>query len=347
MGLLQFTKQGIYCERADVYIDPVRSVNKALITHGHADHARSGHKHYLCHKDSAPILKLRLGKKIQVESYGYNDLIQINGVRFSFHPAGHIVGSAQIRVEHKGEIWVVTGDYKLENDGVCIPYEPVKCHHFITECTFGLPIYQWRPQEKVFDEINRWWHQNQQLNQTSVLFGYSLGKAQRLLQNVDESIGPIFTHNTVFKVNETLIEHGISIRSTKSIDRVKDTKNLRKALIIAPQASMDVPWMRKLQPCSVAFASGWMGIRSSRRNRSAGRGFVLSDHADWEELNLAIKESEAEHVIAMHGYTDSFAKWLNENGINATTEKSMIENQQQESDGLSNHSHDTSASKSA
>ena len=197
MALLQFTNKGIYCKQADVYIDPWKKVPKALITHAHSDHARSGHKSYLCTHETLPILRLRLGRNIPASGMDYGESIMINGVKFSFHPAGHIIGSAQIRAEYKGEVWVASGDYKVEDDGISGAFEPVKCHHFITECTFGLPIYKWDKQSITFDQINNWWSDNAVEKTTSLITAYSLGKAQRVIQNVDHSIGKIFTHPAV------------------------------------------------------------------------------------------------------------------------------------------------------
>ncbi|MEM9648606.1 MAG: DNA ligase-associated DEXH box helicase, partial [Bacteroidota bacterium] len=201
--LLAFTDKGIYCAAAKVYLDPWKPVDKAIISHGHADHSRWGHQQYITHKRNVPIVKHRLGN-VSITGKDWGETFVINGVKFSLHPAGHIVGSSQIRVEYKGEIWVFTGDYKIEDDGLATPYETVKCHTFITECTFGLPAFLWTPQEEVFRDINEWWANNKANGQTSVLFGYSLGKAQRLLKHLDPSIGKIFTHGAVENMNEVI-----------------------------------------------------------------------------------------------------------------------------------------------
>ena len=203
--LLSFTDKGIYCQAADVYLDPWRPVDKAIITHGHSDHSRAGHRRYITHHRNIPIVKHRLGN-VNISGKAWGEKFTVNGVNFSLHPAGHIIGSSQIRVEHKGEIWVFSGDYKDEADGLVTPYEPVKCHTFITECTFGLPAFKWSPQNEVFDEINRWWAENKSDGLTSVLFGYSLGKAQRLLKNLNSSIGPIYTHAAIENLNEVVRE---------------------------------------------------------------------------------------------------------------------------------------------
>jgi putative mRNA 3-end processing factor len=209
MKLLEFNNRGIFCEKAGVYIDPWKPVDTAIITHGHSDHARWGCNTYICHHHTKPVLKWRLGNETRVESVDYHEKFKINGAVFSLHPAGHIIGSAQVRAEYKGEVWVVSGDYKLENDGLSEPFEPVRCNIFVTESTFGLPIYKWKPQHLVYSEILQWWEQNRRDGLVSVLNGYSLGKAQRLLNNVDGGIGPIFIHGAISNINQALIAAGI------------------------------------------------------------------------------------------------------------------------------------------
>ncbi|NNE21284.1 MAG: DNA ligase-associated DEXH box helicase, partial [Rhizobiales bacterium] len=217
MQLLEFTERGIYCRQADVYIDPWKPVGRALITHGHADHARSGHDHYLSTNSAAPVIRYRLGD-IDLQTTGFGENCTINGVAFSFHPAGHIPGSAQIRVEYAGEIWVVSGDYKVQADNLSEPFEPVRCHAFISECTFGLPVFNWRPQTEVMDEINDWWRENAAQGRVSVLGAYSLGKAQRVMMGVDNSIAPIFTHGAVENTNVVLRRQGLDLPATERVD---------------------------------------------------------------------------------------------------------------------------------
>lgn len=324
MSLLEFTDSGIYCPPGKFYIDPWKPVDKALITHAHSDHARLGNRHYLAHHDTVPVLKYRLGEGISVQGISYGERITLNGVSISFHPAGHIIGSAQIRVEYKGEVWVFSGDYKLENDGLSVPFEPVKCHTFISESTFGLPVYKWKPQHEVMNEINEWWRRNKEKGLASVLLGYSLGKAQRILQNIDPGIGPVYTHGAVENINELMRKQGVKLNlSTRVADHAR--AEFRDALIIAPPSALASPWLRRFDPYSIAIASGWMRLRGARRRRAVDRGFVLSDHADWNELNTAIKETGAERVFVTHGYTAAFARWLNENGIEAYEGKTQYE----------------------
>lgn len=317
MQLITFTDKGLYVPQADVYIDPWKPVTKALITHGHADHSRPGMKHYVASSSAVPVIKHRLGSHIDIVGLPYGELLSVNGVKFSFHPAGHIIGSAQIRVEYKGEVWVVSGDYKLENDGISEPFETVKCHTFITESTFGLPVFKWKPQELVFNEINEWWQSNIEQGKVSILSAYSLGKAQRIIQNVDTSLGKIFTHGAVENVNEVIRRQGIHLHDTTRVVQGQKHKLYEGGLVIAPPSSVNSDWTKRFKAQSTAIASGWMAMRGTRRRRSADRGFVLSDHADWDDLLTAIKETEAEKVYVTHGYTDVFSKYLNSIDISA------------------------------
>jgi putative mRNA 3-end processing factor len=315
--LLQFSASGIYCPIGDFYIDPTKRVSKAVITHAHSDHARRGMGHYLAHKDSIPIMKLRLGKKISFQAVEYGEKIEINGVSVSFHPAGHIIGSAQIRVEYKGEVWVASGDYKVEDDGLTVPFEAIKCHAFITETTFALPVFRWQPQAEVVQEINDWWAANAAIGRTSFLSAYALGKAQRLLHIVNHDIGPVYTHSSVAVVNAAFRERGIKLKTDIPITDSVSKEDLAKALVIAPGTTGNLAHLPKLGNYSLGMASGWMMLRSMRKGRGADRAFILSDHADWDGLNQAIQATEAERVFLTHGYTRQYAQWLNSQGIEA------------------------------
>ncbi|MDA4844961.1 ligase-associated DNA damage response exonuclease [Hoeflea poritis] len=316
MALLEFTDRGIFCRQADVYIDPWKPVERALITHGHADHARPGHGTYLCTEAAAPVIRLRLGD-IALETVSFGETRTINGVDISFHPAGHIPGSAQIRMEYKGEVWVVSGDYKVRPDNLSEPFEPIRCHTFISECTFGLPVFKWRPQEDVLAEINDWWRENAEAGRTSVLGAYSLGKAQRLLAGIDEGIGPIYTHGAVENTNAVLRAQGLSLPDTTLVTDEQSKGDYGCALIIAPPGALGSNWMRRFPKASTGFASGWMAMRGVRRRRAVDRGFVLSDHCDWTELNEAIAATGAENTYVTHGYTEIFRRWLEERGYHA------------------------------
>ncbi len=324
MPLLEFTQDGIYCAAAQVHIDPWRPVKRALITHGHADHSRAGHRYYLCSRKAAPVIRYRLGP-IKLETVEYGETKNINGVKFTFFPAGHIIGSAQIRVEYKGEIWVVSGDYKLEDDGLCQPFEPVKCHTFVTESTFGLPVYTWRDQETIFEDINNWWRGNQAAGKVSLLTGYALGKSQRIIKHLDTSIGKIFTHGAIENTNEVIRQQGIKLQPTTRVTQRIKTSEYPGNLVIAPPPAVGSSWAKKFKEVSVGIASGWMALRGARRRRGADRGFVLSDHADWEGLNEAIKLTGAETIYVTHGYTHLFGRWLREQGYKAIEVKTAYE----------------------
>jgi putative mRNA 3-end processing factor len=315
-GLLVHTALGLYCPKADVYLDPWKPVKKAILSHGHADHARWGSSSYLCTPTAAPVIKYRLGD-INLETLPFGEEKLINGVSFSFHPAGHILGSAQIKVSYKGEIVVFSGDYKTANDGFSEAFEPVKCHTFITESTFGLPVYHWQDQKWVFNEMEEWCKNNRNNGQLSILYGYSLGKAQRILQGLPESVGPIFTHSTIEAVLNVMRNQGVSLKNTIPVNEHLTRAELLSGVIIAPPAVQNSNWLKKFEPIRNGVVSGWMALRGARRRRNADKGFVLSDHADWEGLNEAISLTGAENVFVTHGYTDILSKWLIDKGLNA------------------------------
>lgn len=327
-SLLQFTSAGIFCPEAGVYIDPWQPVDRAIITHAHSDHARFGNKHYLAHKDSEAILRLRLGE-IDLQTIGYDEPVVINGVKFSLHPAGHIIGSAQVRVEKNGEVWVASGDYKRQPDGFAPDFEPVRCHTFITESTFGLPIYRWPETNRVYEEITEWWKENQALGKTSVILGYALGKMQRLLVNLQPFIGPVLAHGAVFNVNEKLRQVGFDLPVVRFASDL-EKKDFRNALVLAPPSALASPWMKRFEPYSTGFCSGWMAVRGAKNRRSVDRGFVISDHVDWNDLNITIKDTEAERIYVTHGYADVFSRWLREQGFDALEVKTQFGDEMEE-----------------
>jgi len=316
MGLLINSSSGLYCPQADVYLDPWKPVKKAILSHGHADHARGGSASYLCTPTAAPVIRYRLGE-INLETLPFGKEIFINGVSFSFHPAGHILGSAQIKVSSKGETVVFSGDYKTVNDGFSEAFEPVKCHTFITESTFGLPIYHWQNQEYVFEEIENWCLHNRNNGYLSIIYAYSLGKAQRILQGISNRLGPVYTHLTIEAVLKVMRNQGISLHKTIPVNADLSRADLMNGLIIAPPAAQHTNWLKKFEPIRHGVASGWMALRGARRRRNADKGFVLSDHADWEGLNEAIALTGAENVFVTHGYSDILSKWLQDKGLNA------------------------------
>ncbi|MBN2629821.1 MAG: ligase-associated DNA damage response exonuclease [Rhodobacteraceae bacterium] len=314
-GLLTFTDRGIFCPEGGFYIDPWRPVDRALITHGHSDHARWGHGRYLATHAALPVIRHRLGN-ITAEGIAYAETRQINGVSVSFHPAGHVPGSAQIRVERGGEVWVVSGDYKVEADGLSEPFVPLRCHSFITECTFGLPLFRWAPQARVSDQIAAWWQANAAEGRTSILAAYGLGKAQRLMTMLP-GLGPILTHGAVEATTDILRDQGYPIPATTRVTAGVDAKSHPGALVIAPPSALGTSWAGRFGPAAEAFASGWMALRGIRRRRGLGTGFVISDHADWPGLNTAIRDTGATRIFATHGYTTPFRRWLEDQGYDA------------------------------
>ena len=314
-SVLTFTDRGIHCPSGDFYIDPWRPVDRALITHGHSDHARAGHGSYLASHKALPVIRHRLGP-VTAEGIGYGETRQIGGARVSFHPAGHVPGSAQIRIEVAGEVWVVSGDYKTESDGLAEPFAPVICHTFITECTFGLPVFRWAPQPQVMADIAAWWAANAAAGKTSILGAYSFGKAQRVMAGLPR-IGPILTHGAVEEVTAILRAQGYPLPPTIRVTREVTGKTHPGALVIAPPSALGSVWAGRFAPSDEAFASGWMAVRGIRRRRGLGTGFALSDHADWAGLNDAIRATGASRVFATHGYTASFRRWLEDQGYQA------------------------------
>lgn len=307
------TAAGLYCPAGDFHIDPSRPVPRALITHGHSDHARRGHGSYLCTDAALPVIRHRVAPKV-IEGIAYGVCRQIGDVTVSFHPAGHVPGSAQIRVERAGQVWVVSGDYKTEADGLAEDFAPVPCHTFITECTFGLPIYQWRPQPLIMAEIAKWWSDNAAAGITSILSAYSFGKAQRLIAGLPQ--GPILTHPAVEDVTDILREQGYPLPPTIRVTAKTTPQTHPGALIIAPPNALSSGWADRFAPHATGFASGWMTLAA--RRRAVGRGFVLSDHADWPGLNAAVHATGATKVFTTHGSTAAFSGWLSTQGLEAS-----------------------------
>lgn len=318
--LIVLSPQGLYCPAGDFHIDPWRPVPRAVITHAHADHARRGHGAYLASADSAGVLRERLGA-ITLQPLAWGEAVTLNGVRVSLHPAGHVLGSAQVRIEQQGQVWVASGDYFVSGAGdhnpTCAAFEPQRCHCFITESTFGLPVYRWRPQHEVLAQINAWWQANADAGQASLLLAYSFGKAQRLLAGVDPGIGPIVVHDAVDGVNAAYRAAGVVLPPTLRLAEVADKALLRRALVVAPPMAQAGTFARALGNARDAFASGWMQLRGARRRQGLDRGFVLSDHADWPGLQRAIAATGAERVIVTHGYEAVMVRWLQQQGLQA------------------------------
>jgi len=331
--VLQFTDKGIYCAAGDFYIDPWQPVQRAVITHAHSDHARWGHRHYLCHRDSVPLLQLRLGADISVQGIPFGETVQYNGVRISLHPAGHMIGSAQVRVQQGSEVWVVSGDYKVENDGLSGQFEPLPCQVFVTECTFGLPIYNWQPQGIIFSNIREWIQENRQAGKHSVLLAYSLGKAQRLLHNLADAVPRFYVHGAIHVAHQVLLADGHPLPPVHYITPDTPKADLKDGLIIAPPAAAGTAWMRRFLPYALGVCSGWMQVRGHMRRRNADAGFALSDHADWPGLLQAVKATGAEQVYTTHGFSSAFARYLQENGIPAEEVRTAYGQEEEEEAG--------------
>ncbi|MEM6459710.1 MAG: ligase-associated DNA damage response exonuclease [Planctomycetota bacterium] len=316
--MIEATNRGLFCEAGGFYIDPWRPVGRAVVTHAHSDHATYGCERYLCSEVGVDVLRPRVHAGARIEGLAYGQTTEINGVTVSLHPAGHLLGSAQVRVEHRGRVEVVTGDYKVEPDRTCAAFEPVPCHRLITECTFGLPIYRWPPEAEVARQINDWWRENRAAGRTSVVFAYALGKAQRVLSLIDRSHGDVVAHGAVKKFVDVYRGLGVDLPEVRTSTAESRKAVKGKGLVVAPPSVLGTPWLKKFAPSSLAFASGWMMVRGNRRRRGVDRGFVLSDHVDWPGLMETIDASGCESVGATHGYTDVVARYLRESkGLDA------------------------------
>jgi putative mRNA 3-end processing factor len=330
MQLIEFTDKGLYCRQGNFYVDPWKPVEKAVITHAHSDHARAGSQSYLCHMYTKPLLELRLGEH-NYQAVEWHENVFINGVKVSLHPAGHIIGSSQVRVEYQGEVWVVSGDYKLEDDGISGVFEPVKCHTFISESTFGLPIYHWKPQQQIFEDIIKWITQNKENAKTSVLIAYSLGKAQRVLHGLKETVQDIFVHGAIWNMHETLLRAGWDLPKVQRLTPDTPKELYKGSVVIAPPGADGSPWMKRFSPFAVGICSGWMQVRGNARRKNVDAGFAMSDHADWKGLLEAVKATEAEKVFVTHGFQAAFSRYLQENGIEAGEVKTEFGGEEEES----------------
>ena len=317
--LIELTPSGLYCAAGDFYIDPQLPVRRAIITHAHTDHAKPGSQAYLTSRSGKPLVQQRVGLRAKVESIEFGEEIDMKGVKVSLHPAGHILGSAQVRVEYMGEVWVVSGDYKLEPDATCETFEPVKCHTFITESTFAKPHYKWKAQSEIFNQINDWWQLNAAWGTTSVVAAYSLGKAQRVLAGLDPKIGPIMVYHTIEKFLPAYRAAGVEfpevvILNDETLKEMKD----KSPIIIAPPQFGRADALKHFGTVATSFASGWMS-RGGLHSKIHDRGFALSDHADWNGLLTAIKDTGAENIFVMHGFVNTLANYLCSIGLNAST----------------------------
>lgn len=316
MELLSLTSKGLYCALGDFYIDPFEKVQTALITHGHGDHAHWGMGEYITVQENEFILKKRISDA-KIKTYSYGEVFRMGEVDVSFHPAGHILGSSQVRIQYKDEIWVFTGDFKRDLDLTCKPFEVVPCDVFISEATFSLPVYRWPDFRHEMKQIYEWWMKNREEGFNSVLCCYALGKAQRIIAGLRELTDePIWVHGTVDELNQSYAKTGLSWPNVNKVP-LESKEKFQGAMILCPPSALGSSWSKRLSPKKVAFASGWMRLRGNRRRKGYERGFVISDHADWPSLIRTVKETGCRKVYFTHGNTDAIVKYLNDQGVAA------------------------------
>lgn len=336
--------EGLYCPAGDFHIDPWRPVPRAVITHAHGDHARSGSRQYWGAAEGLGLLRERLGKAAPITPVAYGERFTLGAATVSFHPAGHVLGSAQVRIEVDGEVWVVSGDYKRDPDPSCAAFEPVRCDTFITEATFALPIYRWSDTGDVAAEIHAWWQAAKRDGQTAVLYCYALGKAQRLLAELarytDETV---YVHGAMPALIKVYRKAGIHMLPTEAVGNLPRGTDFRGRLVLAPPGASGTPWMKRLHPYTTGFASGWMRVRGARRRLAYDRGFVLSDHADWDSLLRTIEETGARRVLVTHGHGDALIAHLRERGIEAA----MLDTKYEGEGGAATDTADTTADSAA
>jgi len=315
--LIKYDSRGLYCEYADIWIDPYKPVKRALITHAHMDHFTFGCDEYISTYETAIILKERIESEINIRTYDYGKEFKINGIKISFHPSGHILGSSQIKFNFAGEVWLITGDFKRDQDDTCKKFEKVKTDFLISESTFGLPIFKWEKPQKTAAEIAKWITSSPE--KTSILFCYSLGKAQRLINEISKTNfrNKIYSHSSIYKMNKCYKKLGINIIDTNKFDKTEKIDTLKSNLILLPPALNNSSYLNKLKNIQTGFASGWMSIRAFRKRAGYDKGFAISDHADWMAILKTIEESEAKNVFFHHGDSESLKKYLREkNTIN-------------------------------
>jgi putative mRNA 3-end processing factor len=307
---------GLRCPAGGFHIDPWQPVERALITHAHGDHARPGSAAYLCAPATAPLLHRRFGSDVVIETLPYGQPLRLGDVVVSLHPAGHVLGSAQVRLEGPAGVWVVSGDYKRAVDPTCTPFEPVRCDIFVTESTFGLPIYRWDPAADVIADVGAWWSANADAGRSSVLFCYTIGKAQRVLAELSRVTDrTVYVHGMMLAMIDAYRDAGVEMLPVASATEAPRGTSFAGELVLAPLSARGTPWMRRLGDVSDAFASGLMRVRGVRRQRAFDRGFVLSDHADWPALLETVTETGAARVLATHGHAEPLARHLREHGL--------------------------------
>jgi putative mRNA 3-end processing factor len=317
--LVTSTPAGLFCAAGGFHIDPWGPAETAVVTHVHGDHLHFGSRRYICTESSLPFLHRRLGAETEAQGTPYGEPITLGDARVSFHPAGHVLGSAQIRIEADGEVWVVSGDYKRRRDPTCVPFERVACDVFITEATFGLPIYRWDEPRALVADVFAWWERNREAGVASVLFCYAMGKSQRILAELTAFTDrEVLVHGAVDGLAELYRQAGVNMLPTRRVADIEKGRSFAGELVLAPPSAAGSTWMRRFAPrCETGFASGWMRVRGTRRRKGFDRGFALSDHADWPDLLRTIEETGARRVLVTHGYADELARYLRERGLEA------------------------------
>ena len=331
--LIEPAPAGLFCGAGGFYIDPWQAVDRAVITHAHGDHLRPGSGAYLCSEPARRLVAHRLPADAAIESVPYGAPVDVNGVRVSLHPAGHILGSAQVRVEHRGEVWVASGDYKRSPDPTCLPFEPLRCHAFITEATFGLPLFRWDHPAEVASDICAWWDEMRAAGRPAVLFGYALGKAQRLLAELSRCTDrTVYVHGSLWDLIEIYRASGVPMLPAIRATETARGRSFAGELVLAPLSARGTLWMRRFGDHSSALASGWMRIRGARRRRAYDRGFPLSDHADWNGLVDTIAATGAAQVFVTHGHTAPLARFLSDRGLDARAWRTQYEGEPEASE---------------
>lgn len=327
--LISVTDHGLLCRAGGFHVDPWRAVDVAVITHAHGDHARPGSALYHASESGLGLLRRRLGEDATLVGHPFGEPFQIGEATVSLHPAGHVLGSAQVRIEALGEVWVVSGDYKRDADRSAEAFEVVPCDTFITEATFALPVYRWPSTDEVVDDMVAWWRANQDAGRASVVFAYALGKAQRILAALaPHAMGEVLVHGAVETLLDPYRAAGIDLGPTRPVGPRVRGERFAGELIVAPPSAFGSPWMRRFGDAATAFASGWMRVRGNRRRRGVDKGFVMSDHADWPGLLRTIEETGARRVLATHGYSDTLARYLVErHGIDAAPLTTLYESE--------------------
>ncbi len=310
--LLRPTPEGLYCPPGDFYIDPVRPVARALVTHGHADHARPGNHSVLATRQTLDIMALRYGKDFAAErqTAALGETIRIGDVSVSFHPAGHVLGSAQIAVEHKGLRIVASGDYKRRPDPTCAGFEPVDCDVFITEATFALPVFR---HPGTGDEVAKLLKSVEQFPERAHLVGaYALGKAQRVIKHLREAgyDAPIYIHGALTKLCDYYRSEGIDLGELRPATVEGGNKgDFAGVIIVGPPSAFADKWARRFPDPVSCFASGWMRVRQRARQRGVELPLIISDHCDWDELTGTIDEIAPTEVWVTHGREEALVRW--------------------------------------